>query len=663
MFSQTHNPGGGCPDYADVGLMPFVASNAEIESGFSHKNEVASPGYYAVTLDRGNIRVETTVAEHSAIYRISSPETPKLKLLVDLDHGMGQARGQWAKKIIRPLALERLEGGEVRAHLLRNGFVKNRHVGLDMKFFPAPVAVEELPIDSDGYDHAPKFVLSFELPDNAPLFVKVGLSVTDGKGAAKNLAKEIPAWDFDAVREAARKKWSTMLSRIRAEDSDSDRLTFFETSVYHLFLVPTNIADVNGRYRGGDGKVVTSATGRYYSEFSLWDTFRGAHPLYNFTAPEYTPHFINSLLQHYDAAGFLPVLPKWGQDSQCMIATHAVPVIAEAYFKGFGGVDWQVAYRAVRDTLMKTHPARVKEDWPILDKYGYYPCDLLKGEGVSRTLECSYDDWCAWKLAEKFGTEEEIAFFKNRAHDWTNVFDKATGFMRGRLSDGTWREPFDPNLLGHESDWPADFTEGNAWQWRWHVLQDPAALVTALGGEKRAAELLDELFSAPFAVDENHNVSQDVCGIIGQYVQGNEPSHHIPYLYQYAGRPDRTAERIRQICDTFFFNRPDGLCGNEDHGEMSAWYIFACLGFYPVNPASGDFVLGAPQLEKIVLDLGMRADGTSKTFTVLAKNLSKENKYVKSVSLNGKPLRGFVLKYSDIVRGGELVFEMGISGE
>jgi predicted alpha-1,2-mannosidase len=282
---------------------------------------------------------------------------------------------------------------------------------------------------------------------------------------------------------------------------------------------------------------------------------------------------------------------------------------------------------------------------------------MFKGEGVSRTLECSYDDWCAWKMAEALGEKEDAAFFAKRAENWRNVFDAKSGFMRGRRSDGSWREPFDPYRCGHESSWGGDFTEGNAWQWRWHVLQDPAALVDALGGKAKTAALLDELFSLPSDLDKSHT-SPDVTGLWGQYVQGNEPSHHIPYLYQYAGRPDRAAERIREICRRFYRNAPDGLCGNEDHGEMSAWYVFACLGFYPVNPSSGEFVIGAPQVACAKLKV------ESGEFRVVAKNLSRENKYVKSVTLNGKPLaeRGAsaapVIRYADIMAGDELVFEM-----
>ena len=648
MFSQTHNPGGGCPDYADVGIMPFVGDVTNVVSTFSHENETAAPGYYAVTLDRGGIRVEVAATSHAAIYRIYPGQSREMRLLVDLDYGMGNLT--YAKKTIKPISARCTVEGGISAHLLRNGFVKNRNIGVNIRFSPAPKSIEELP--SEEGVHAPKYVLSFDLKPDDPLFVKCGLSTTDADGAMRNLEKEIPGWDFDAVRLAARAKWNEILSRVTVKGSDPDATTQFMTSVYHMFLVPTDIADVDGRYRGADGKIAVAPNGRYYSELSLWDTFRGAHPFYTIASPELVPDFVNSMLAHFDAAGFLPVLPKWGQDSQCMIGTHAVAVIADAFFKGFKGVDWRRAYAAVKDTLTKTHPKRKKEHWDVLDRYGWYPCDKFRGEGVSRTLECSYDDWCAARMAAALGENADAEFFKKRSENWRNVFDAKTGFLRGRRSDGSWRNPFDPYRCGHSSSREGDYTEGNAWQWRWHVLQDPAALVEALGGKRKSATLLDELFSLPSNLDKART-NNNITGLWGQYVHGNEPSHHIPYLYQYAGRPDHAAERVRGICRRFYRNAPDGICGNEDHGEMSAWYVFACLGFYPVNPASGEFVIGAPQLSCIKLNVG---DG--KFFAVSAKNLSEENMFVKSATLNGKPLKGFILHYSDIMVGGELIYEM-----
>ena len=646
MFSQTHNPGGGCPDYADIGILPGGA-----ESPYDKASERAEPGYYAVTLSNGSIRVEATATERCAFYRIGYGATNKAELLVDLDYGMGNTT--WAKKTVKPLQVMTDRADCLSGHLFRNGFVKGRNIGFDIRFSKAPVSREELPPPPGGGVHAPKFRYTFDLSDGSPLLVKIALSTVSGEGASKNLAAELPDWDFDRVRRAAQTKWDEILSRVQlADGTDADTRTLFYTSLYRMFHAPVNIADVDGAYRGGDDKIGRMPSGRYYSELSLWDTFRGAHPFYSIIAPEYVPDFVNSMLAHAAAVGYLPVLPKWGKDSQCMIATHAVAVIADAYFKGFKGVDWESAYQAIRNTLREKHAGRHKEDWDLLDRYGYYPCDKLKGEGVSRTLECAYDDWCAARMASALGHAEDAAFFEKRAGNWRNVLDPKTGFMRGRRTDGGWREPFDPYRCGHETSWAGDFTEGNAWQWRWHVLHDPEGLIAALGGKEKAAALLEELFSLPSDLDKSHT-SPDVTGLLGQYVQGNEPSHHIPYLYQYVGRPDLAASRIRQLCRLFYRNAPDGLCGNEDHGEMSAWYVFACLGFYPLNPSSGEFVIGAPQVRGATIRLS-----NGNTFTIVAKGLSEKNKYVKSVMLNGRKLDGFVFRYADVMKGGTLVFEM-----
>ncbi len=652
MFSQTHNPGGGCPDYGDIGLMPYrpgAAKGAQPSTGFSHADEKAEPGYYSVKLKDG-IKVEVAAAEHSAIYRIDYGRESAAELLVDLDYGA--ANTTWARKTVKPVEVNRTESG-LNGLLVRSGFVKGRHIAFDIRFSRRPIRCEAAPnylTNAIANVHSPAFRYTFDLADGEPLFVKLAISTTTPAGAAKNLDAEIPAYDLAAVRKAAAAKWESILSRIELDSAtDADTKTIFYTSVYNLFHAPQNFADVDGSYRGADDKIAVAPTKRYYSEFSLWDTFRGAHPFYTLFASEYVPDFVNSLLAHYRAAGFLPVLPKWNKDSQCMVGTHAVAVMVDAYFKGLApNADWQAVMDAIDNTLRKVHPTRYKEGWPLLDKYGYYPCDKLKGEGASRTLECSYDDWCAWKLAAALGREESARFFEKRAHNWTNVFDRTTLFMRGRKSDGSWRDPFDPYHCGHESSWPGDFTEGNAWQWRWHVLQDPDALIASLGGSEKAIKLLDELFALPSSLNREQT-SRDVTGLLGQYVQGNEPSHHIPYLYSLCGRRDLAAARIKELCGKFYFNRPDGLCGNEDHGEMSAWYVFAALGFYPVNPSSGEFVLAAPLLPSVTMTL---ANG---------RKLKVVSRQVKpgagKVTFNGREIIGNRIRYSEIMSGGELVFE------
>ena len=423
---------------------------------------------------------------------------------------------------------------------------------------------------------------------------------------------------------------------------------------------PNDLADVDGRYRGGDAQVATASSGAYYTGLSLWDTFRAAHPLYTLAVPERVDGFVDSMLAHYRAMGFLPVIPYFGWESHCMIGNHAVPVIVDAYRKGFRAFDVELAFEAVTNSLTVAHVdpfgrPKIKEDWALYDRYGYYPFDRIKGESVSRTLECGFDDWCAAEFCRLLGRGDE-ARFRARAAFWKNVFDPSLGLMRGKHSNGTWRTPFDPFRLGHDHNTANDFTEGNAFQYTWHVLQDPEGLIAAMGGRASFVERLDALFAQPERT-EGMGFVGDVTGLIGQYAHGNEPSHHVAYFYALAGRPDRTAEVVREVCDRFYGVGPGDLCGNDDCGQMSAWYVFAAMGFYPFNPCSGEYVLGAPQFPEVRLALPGGA-----SFRVVAKNLSRANKYVKSVTLNGRPLAGPRLKHADVVSGGELVFEMTAHG-
>ena len=343
------------------------------------------------------------------------------------------------------------------------------------------------------------------------------------------------------------------------------------------------------------------------------------------------------------------------------IGTHSIPVIVDCFLKNDAAASsmpyWINAYAQIKDTLTKPHKGRHKERWDLLDKYGYYPFDEIKGESISRTMECAYDDWCAGVMAEKLGFADDAAFFFKRSENWRNVFDKSIGLVRGKDARGRWRNPYNPYALGHGDDLANDFTEGNAFQYTWHVMQNPHGLVEAMGGRAAFIKKLDLLFTQPETVDGAGCVL-DVTGLIGQYVHGNEPSHHVIYFYPQAGHPEKAAARIREVFDKFYLPRPDGLCGNDDCGQMSAWYLFSAMGFYPFNPCGGEYILGAPQVPKVVLSARSTCSMRSSTFTVVARNLSKENKYVKSVTLNGKPVSDWKIRHSDILAGGELVFEM-----
>ena len=617
-FSQTHNSGGGGPIFGDIGLMPDGDDGRKVA-------ETARPGYYRVDFKSG-VAVEIAATEHGACYRMTFPERQKTAD-VRLDLNCGIHNATWARKTIEILALDETPADGLDGLNLRNGYVKNRRVGYSVRFSPRPIARR-----AEGREH----VYSFALKERRTVEVRLALSAASLEGAVRNRAAELDGRTFDEIRSAAAARWADLLDRVELDPAtDPDVAAQFYTGLYRMMSVPSNIADAGEE--------------PFYSELSLWDTFRGVHPFYTIVLPEMVPPFVNSLLKQGEKNGYLPVMPKWGRETQCMIGTHSVPVVVDACLKGFAGVDWKRAYAMVKDTLTRPHPKRSKENWDVLDRHGYYPCDVLAGEGVSRTLECSYDDWCAMKMAERLGSPEDVAFFARRAGNWRNVFDPATRFMRGRRADGTWREPFDPYRYGHGGSGGTDFTEGNGYQWRWHVLQDAEGLFDALGGKAAAATLVEELFDKVKPFSDNNNAT----GLWGGYAQGNEPVHHVPYLLTLCGRPDLAAKRIRGICDRFYRNAPDGLCGNEDHGAMSAWHVFACLGFYPVNPCGGEYVLGAPQVPGATL----RLPG-GRRFKVVARNFSRENLFVGKVLLNGRPLDGSVLRHEDIVRGGELTFEM-----
>ena len=736
-FTQTHLNGTGCPDLGDVLILPMAENGADF-SRKEHKDhkgfasfaaeennlvnpvrklsEVAEPGYYATTLD-GGIKVEIAAAEHSAIYRITG--NGRLRLLVDCAYGIG---GKDFAKTITASDVKLIGKSGLSGKNHRRQWVE-RDYSFVVKFGREFSLVEELP-RREGVV-APQYVFDFDLDAVAQkhnssgcLLVKVALSAEGGVEAAeRNLAAEIADWDFDDVKNAARAKWNEVLSRATIEGTGDQKKNWY-TSLYHLFVQPNNIADVGAK--------------PFYSTLSLWDTFRAAHPLYTILAPERVPGIVDSILSQGRRTGFLPIWCLWGKDNQCMIGTHSVPVIVDWFLKEVGEKSsssrkdgkfhsptpthnsnsyWLDAYAQIKDSLTKPHKGRSKERWDLLDKYGYYPFDKIRGESVSRTLECAYDDWCAGIMAEemvKRGTgngeldkslKADAEFFFRRSENWRNVFDSSIGLVRGKDSNGKWREPFDPYALGHGADKANDFTEGNAFQYTWHVMQNPQGLVDAMGGRDAFVKKLDSLFEAPSKTEGMGEVL-DVTGLIGQYVHGNEPSHHVIYFYPQVGHPEKAAERIREVFDKFYLPKPDGLCGNDDCGQMSAWYIFSAMGFYPFNPCGGEYIIGAPQVEKVTIHfchkdhkelkgelftndnchncsqitntnlnsqlstLNSQQSTRStcstrlKTFTIIARNLSKKNKYVKSVTLNGKPVTDWKIRHADIMSGGELVFEM-----
>ena len=460
---------------------------------------------------------------------------------------------------------------------------------------------------------APRKVLHFDLGKGNQLNVKIAFSTVRAKA---NMEAELSHWNFAKVRKAAEEEWQKYLSLVKVTGTEDQKKNFY-TSMYHLFVQPNNIADVDGRYRGPNDSIYTAATGKYYSTFSLWDTYRAAHPMYTVLCPDKATDMVNTMIAHADVQGYLPIWAIWGKENFCMIGNHGVPVVAEACLKDLPGIDQEKAYQAIRKSLTENH---YNSEWDIYDQYGYLPVDLIDREAVSKTLEFGYDDYSAALLAKKLGKQEDYEFFMKRAEYYKNLFDPETKLMRGKDSNGKWRTPFNPFYLCHGGTRGGDYTEGNAWQYSWHVQQDVDGLVQLMGGKEAFATQLDTLFELEVTEEQSGGELWDVTGLIGQYAHGNEPSHHVIYLYSMIGKNYRTAELAREICDKFYQPRPDGLCGNDDCGQMSAWYMFTALGFYPVNPASGEYVIGSPQLPEATIKL---ANG--KTFTMIAENLSAEN--------------------------------------
>ena len=646
-FSQTHLNGTGCPDLGDVQLMPFTGAveRENFHSAYKKDTQTAKPGYYAVTLADFGVEVELTASPRVAFHRYTYKQSAPAHLLVDLQYGIVGGKDALTHHILASeVKLE--DKFTISGHNQARAWV-TRHYYYVIKFDRPYAAIKTLPAQKG--EKAPRYVLDFDLKPGETLQVKVALSTVSVDGAKKNLEAEVPGWNFGAVRQQAKHAWNELLARATVEGTQDQKENFY-TSMYHLFIQPNNIADVDGQYRGADDKVLTAPGKAYYSTLSLWDTFRAAQPLYTILVPERVDGFINTMIAHQQAQGYVPIWTLWGKENHCMIANHSIPVMVDAYLKGFRGFDAEAAFAGIKTSLTVKHQ---KSDWDLYDKYGYLPFDLIKGESVSRVLEYCYDDYCAAQLAKALGKSDDEKFFAKRAENFKNVFDPETKFMRGRDTKGNWRTPFDPMRLGHGDDTPSDYTEGNGWQYTWHVQQAPDELIKLMGGNEKFGEKLSTLFKLPSKV-EGSGFVLDVSGLIGQYAHGNEPSHHVVYFFPLAGQAWKAQELIREICDTEYKNKTDGLCGNDDCGQMSAWYLFSSMGFYPFNPCNDGYVFGAPQLPKVTLNL---AGG--KTFTVEARGLSKENKYVQSIALNGQSVTALKLAHADVMRGGTLVFEMG----
>lgn len=644
-FSQTRLNGTGVPELGDILLLPF---SEEIKDGLyqgkmDKGTEKASPGYYAVNLPGLGVGVEITATERVAYHKYIFKKGGAARLLVDLQSGLVHSPDAMRRHVLHS-ETNMPDHKTITGHNEVNEWVR-RHFFYVISF-DRPYVVEKI-LAMQPEEKAQKMVLKFEgIQPGESVQVKIAISTVDIEGAKESLKKEAPGWNFDQVRLAARNKWNKIFARADVDGSNDQKINFY-TAMYHLFMQPSDIADTDGRYRGPDDKIHKADNGAYYSTLSLWDTYRAAHPLYTLLMPEKVNGFVQTMIRHHKVAGFLPIWTLWGKDNYCMIANHAIPVIADAYLKGFKGFETEEAYEAVKQTATVSH---FNSDWETYDRFGYYPFDIVERESVSRTLESAYDDYCIAQMARKMGKKEDELFFTRRGNYYKNLLDPETKLMRGRDSKGNWRTPFDKFALSHFIAFGGDYTEGNAWQYTWHVQQDIPGLIKLMGGKKDFAAKLDTLFSLASPAEPN---VPDVTGLIGQYAHGNEPSHHVSYLYNYVGKSYRTQELIREITDRFYLPKPDGLCGNDDCGQMSAWYIFSAMGFYPVDPVSGEYIIGAPQIKSITLHLPGK-----KQFKIKASNLSRENKYVKSVAVNNRPIAGFSITHNKVMQGGVLEFVM-----
>ncbi|MGB7843993.1 MAG: GH92 family glycosyl hydrolase [Candidatus Acidiferrum sp.] len=664
-FSHTHLSGTGVGDMLDFLLMPAVGPvhtepgtrdnpSAGYRSRFSHTDEHGEPGYYSVLLRDYDIKAELTATARAGIHRYTFPADPTSHFIIDLEHGTVDAPQQ---KHTRVLSAEvRFVGNDT---LLGGRRVKEWADGRYLYFamrFSKPFTTAEIVSDSKSLGPAVrqatgpslKCVLNFPTIKDEVIHVKVGLSAVSAEGALKNLETEIPGWDFNAVRLAASEAWERELRKIIIDTPRADHKKIFYTAFYHALLAPTLFNDVDGQYRGMDLQVHQLPAGvNNYTTYSLWDTYRALHPLYTLVQTERLPDMVNGLIRmaEQSPAG-VAVWPLQGCETGCMIGYHSAVVVAEALVKGIPGIDYAKAYPLWRKRAMM-------DNYRGLGYYrqlGYIPCDQEE-EAVSKTLEYAYDDWAVAHLAGAAGATDDYQLLLKRSRNYKNVFDPSITFMRGRLADGTWAEPFDPRGMGHSKKW-RDFTESNSWQATFLNQHDLGEYMKLFGGEKGFVQKLDALFNQSSELPSD--APPDIAGMVGQYAHGNEPGHHVAYLYVYAGVPHKTQARVRSLLETMYRNNPDGLAGNEDCGQMSAWYILSALGFYAVDPVSGNYVFGGPLFDRATIDLGH-----GKSLVIEAAGNGPGKPYVQSVTWNGKPYLKSWFSHADIAQGGKFVFRMG----
>jgi predicted alpha-1,2-mannosidase len=651
-FSHNHMSGTGLPALGDVLIMP-VTGEHRFEPGdkktpeqgyrsrFSHETEVAKPGYYAVKLEDPNVYAEMTASLRVGFHRYTFQGSSDAGLMIDLGHGIGDKTLKSSMKIV--------DDYTVMGYRNSTAILIEDHLIFYCIKFSKPI--KEIASYIDGIKGSEKsvegtiskMILHFKTAPGEKLLVKVGLSTTSENGARNNIEKDVPDWDFDRVLRDADKAWEKELSKIEVETDNVEQKTTFYTALYHSLICPNLISDADGSYRGWDKKIHQDKEERY-TNFSLWDTYRALHPLFSLTYPEKNNAFISTMMEILNQTGLLPVMDFGIHELNGMIGYHSVPVISQAILQGQKGFDYERAYNAMKALAMR-NVAGID----YYKKLGFIPTES-EINSVSKVLEYAYDDWCIAQVAKKLGKKEDYTYFIGRAKNYKNHFDASTGFMRGRHADGKWRVPFNPKI--HSNGGGGDFTEANSWQYSFYVPQDVTGLINLIGSDKAFVSKLDSLFSVE--TDTEGTGVLDVTGLIGQYAHGNEPSHHTAYLYNFAGEPWKTQQMIHKINTTLYNSGREGLCGNDDCGQMSAWYVLSSLGFYQVTPGIGYYVIGTPSFKSARLHLP-----NGKLFTITAPEVSSANYYIQSAKLNGKSYSKSFLWEEDILKGGTLEFRMG----
>lgn len=653
-FSHMHLSGTGIGDLCDIAFMPVVGKptlgkgdikdpNSGMYSLFNRATEKVKAGYYAVHLDRYGIDVELTATKRVGFHKYTFPESEEAKVVIDL-----KSHINWDKPVETYLVQE--NDSTVSGYRYSKGWANDQRVFFTASFSkPMKQFITSQGGDvKEGTELKAEGVIGealFETKDKEDIYIKVALSPVSIENAKLNMEAELPGWDFEQTIVNADNAWNEELNKIQITTADNVVNRTFYTALYHTMIAPSEFSDVNGDYRGSDAQMHKNASFKNYTTFSLWDTYRAAHPLMTIIHPEKMNDIVNTMLTIYQQQGKLPVWHLMGCETDCMVGNPGISVVADAILKGYDGFDMELAYEAMRNSAMLT-----ERDLDLYDKYGFIPLDKeTEPEGLSKSLEYAIADWSLAQVAKKMNKTDDYEYFLKRSKTYEHYFDSSTGFIRGKKTTGEWRTPFNPFASTHREN---DYTEGNAWQYTWLVPHDIQGLLNLFGSTEALTQKLDSLF-----IVEGHlgdNASPDISGLIGQYAHGNEPSHHVLYMYPYVGQPWKTADKVRQVLSELYHDQPAGISGNEDVGQMSAWYILSALGFYQVEPAGGKYIFGSPIVDEATVKV---KDG--KNFKIVARNNSAENKYIQDVTLNGKPYDKYYIDFKDIEAGGILEFTMG----